>query len=189
MDTNEGEATSPKRPNINNEIITEDMMIDDIQLSPGWNREFPSTMTSPTKDTQLDKIKQIINNRIKPTSPTRRRTRSQEQKETPTKTEHIPKNSRTRSQDSKEMPINAEQLLNIIETQHNQGKANSKGTQQTKQNHHTRAPRTNKTYNKGRTPKQNIDNKTKDMNKEQKQEDKNKVEHENTRNITTSTPK
>merc|ERR1712240_202692 len=176
------------RPNRNNKTTDEAMIIDDIALSPGWNKKFLSTVTSPIKENQLDKIKQIINQKIKPTTPTRRRTRSQEQKETPTKADQTHKNSRTRSQDTKDKPINVEQILSIIENQHNQGKANSKGPQQTKQNHNARAPRTNKPNNKGRNPKQNIDSKTKDINKEQKQEDKNKEEHDTTLNIMTSTP-
>ena len=103
MDNTESEATSPKRPNINEEI----MMVDDISLLPGWNRQFQSTIISPTKEKQLDKIKQIVNHKIKPISPARRR---------------------TRSQDPKDTPMNAEQILNILETQPNQGKANPKGT-------------------------------------------------------------
>ena len=190
MDNNESVATSPKRPNMNEEIINDEMMIDDISLSPGWNKQFLSTIISPTKEKQLDKIKQIINHKIKPISPTRRRTRSQEQKETPTNAEQILKNSRTRSHDPKETPINAEQILSILETQPNQGKANPKGTQQHKQNHkeNARASRTNRSINKGKTPKQNPDSKTKDNNKEQNKEDKNKEEHDTTLNIVTSTP-
>merc|ERR1712240_918247 len=82
MENNESEATSPKRPNINDETTDKAMIIDDIALSPGWNKKFLSTVTSPIKENHLDKIKQIINQKIKPTTPTRRRTRSQEQKET-----------------------------------------------------------------------------------------------------------
>merc|ERR1712240_32942 len=146
MDNNEREATSPKRPNRNDKITDEAMIIDDIALSPGWNKKFLSTVTSPIKETHLDKIKenhldkikQIINQKIKPTTPTRKRTRSQEQKETPTKNEQNHKNSRTRSQDTKDKPINAEQIINLIENQHDQGKVNLKGPQQTKQNHNAR---------------------------------------------------
>ena len=129
MDNNESEATSPKRPNRNDEITDDPMMIDDITLSPGWNKKFLSTVTSPIKENQLDTIKQIINQKIKPTTPTRRRTRSQEQKETPTKADQTHKNSRTRSQDTKDKPINAEKIISFIENQHNQGKANPKGPQ------------------------------------------------------------
>merc|ERR1712240_411692 len=188
MDNNESEATSPKRPNINDKTTDEAMIIDDIALSPGWNKKFLSTVTSPIKENQLDKIKQIINQKIKPTTPTRRRTRSQEQKETPTKTDQNHKNSRTQSQDTKDKPINGEQIIGLIENQHNQGKANLKGPQQTKQNHNARVPRTNKPINKGRNPKPNTDSKNKDINKEQKQEDKNEKENDTTLNIVTSTP-
>ena len=165
MDNTESEATSPKRPNINEEM----MMVDDISLSPGWNRQFQSTIISPTKEKQLDKIKQIVNHKIKPISPARRRTRSQDQKETTINTEQILKNSRTRSQDPKETPINNEQILNILETQPKQVKTNPKVTLQIKQN--ARAAGTNKSINKGRTPKQNQHSKTKDNNKEQNKED------------------
>ena len=128
-----------------------------------------STILSPTKEKQLDKIKQIVNHKIKPISPARRR---------------------TRSQDPKETPINAEQILSILETQPNQGKANPKGAHQHKQNHkeNARASRTNRSINKGKTPKQNPDSKTKDNNKEQNKEDKNIEEHDTTLNIVTSTP-
>ena len=154
-DSTENNAISPKRININ-----EEMMVDDITLSPGWNRQFLSTKISPPKEQQLDKIKQIINNKIKPISPARRR---------------------TRSQDPKETPINAKQKLSNLETQINQGKAN-----QHKQIHkeNARAPWTNK----GKTPKQNPDSKTKYNNKEQNKEDKNKEEHDTTLNIVTWTP-
>ena len=62
-------------------------MAEELTLSPGWNRPFQSTIISPPKEQQLNKIVQLINNRIKPTSPTRRRTRSQDPKEIPTNTE------------------------------------------------------------------------------------------------------
>merc|ERR1712240_307548 len=73
MGNNKSEATSPKRPNRNNETTDKAMIIDDIALSPGWNKKFLSTVTSPIKENHLDKIKQIINQKIKPTTPTRRR--------------------------------------------------------------------------------------------------------------------
>merc|ERR1712240_919612 len=152
MDNNESEGTSPKRPNINDETTDEAMIIDDMALSPGWKNKFLTTVTSPIKENHLEKIKQIINQKIMPTTPTRRQTRSQEQKETPTKYEQNHKNSRTRSQDTKGKPINDEQITNLIENQHNQGKTNLKGPQQTKLNHSARVPRTNKPSNKGRNP-------------------------------------
>merc|ERR1712240_589004 len=85
MDNNDSEGTSPKRPNINDETTDEAKIIDDMTLSPGWKNKYLTTVTSPIKENHLEKIKQIINQQIKPTTPTRRRTRSQEQKETPTK--------------------------------------------------------------------------------------------------------
>merc|ERR1712240_413233 len=123
-----------------------------------------------------------------PKTPTRRRMRSQDQKETPTKYKQNHKNSRTRSQDTKEKPINAEQIMNLIENQHNQGKTNLKGPQQTQQNHNAHAPCTNKPSNKGRNPKPNTDSKIKDTNKEQKQDNRNKEHNDTTLNIVTSTP-
>ena len=78
--------------------------------------------------------------------------------------------------------------MSIIENQHNQGKTNIKGTQQTKQNINARAPRTNKPSNKGRNPKPNTDNKIKETNKEQKQDNSNKIDNEQALNIATSTP-
>ena len=78
--------------------------------------------------------------------------------------------------------------MNLIENQHNQGKTNLKGPQQTKLNHNARVPRTNKPSNKGRNPKPNTDSKNKDTNKEQKQENRNKEENDTTLNIVTSTP-
>ena len=146
------------------------MMAEDLTLSPGWNRPFQSTIISPPKEQQLDKILQIVNNKIKPTSPARRR---------------------TRSQDPKETPINAEQKISNQETQPNHGKANpKKGANQHKQNHkeNARASRINRSLNKGKTPKQNPDSKTKDNSKEQNKEDKNKEEQDTTLNIVTSTP-
>merc|ERR1712240_723677 len=165
MDNNESEGTSPKRPNINDESTDEAMIIDDMALSPGWKNKFLTTVTSPIKENHLEKIKQIINQKIKPTTPTRRQTRSQEQKETPTKADQNHKNSRTRSQDTKDKPIKAEQIISLIENQHNQGKANLKGPQQTKQNHNARVPRTNKPINKGRNPKPTQTVKTKTLTK------------------------
>merc|ERR1712240_479627 len=118
------------------------MIIDDMVLSPGGKNKYLTTATSPIKENHLEKLKQIINQRITPKTPTRRRTRSQDQKETPAKYEQNHKNSRTRSQDTKDKSINAEQIMSIIENQHNQGKTNIKGTQQTKQNINARAPHT-----------------------------------------------
>merc|ERR1712240_819739 len=87
MDNNESEGTSPKRPNINDEATDEAMIIDDMALSPGWKNKFLKTVTSPIRENHLEKVKKKINQKIMPTTPTRRGTRSQEQKETPTKYE------------------------------------------------------------------------------------------------------
>merc|ERR1712240_916435 len=127
MDNNESEGTSPKRPNINDETTDEAMIIDDMALSPGWKNKFLKTVTSPIRENHLEKVKQIINQKIKPTTPTRRRTRSQEQKETPTKNEQNHKNSRHKTQDTKDKPINVKKIINLFENQHNQGKTNPKG--------------------------------------------------------------
>merc|ERR1712240_445324 len=89
----------------------------------------------------LEKLKEIINQKTTPTTPTKRRSRSQE-KETPTKCEQNYKNSRTRSQDTKDKSINNEQLKNLIENKSNQGKTSIKGIQ-----------RINKPGNKGRNQK------------------------------------
>merc|ERR1712240_829621 len=147
MDNNNSEGTSPKRPNINDEATDEEMIIDDMVLSPGWKDKYLTTATSPIKENHLKKLKQIINQKITPKTPTRRRTRSQDQKETPAKYEQNYKNSRTRSQDTKNKSINPEQVMNIIENKYNQGKTNIKGTQQ---NINVRVQRTNKSSNKGR---------------------------------------
>merc|ERR1712240_295302 len=188
MENNDSEGISPKRPNINDEATDKEMIIHDIVLSPGRKNKYLTTATSPIKENHLEKLKQIINQKITPKTPTRRRTRSQDQKETPAKYEQNHKNSRTRSQDTKDKSINAEQIMSIIENQHNQSKTNIKGTQQTKQNINARATRTNKPSNKGRNPKLNTDSKIKETNKEQKQDNKNKVDNETTLNIATSTP-
>merc|ERR1712240_651804 len=70
MDNNKSEATLPKRPNINDKTTDEAMIIDDIALSPGWKNKFLTTVTSPIKENHLEKIKQIINQKIKPITPT-----------------------------------------------------------------------------------------------------------------------
>ena len=129
MENNDSEGISPKRPNINDEATDEEMIIDDMVLSPGWKNKYLTTATSPIKENHLEKLKQIINQKITPKTPTRRQTRSQDQKETPTKYEQNHKNSRTRSQDTKDKSINAEQIMSLIENQHNQGKTNIKGPQ------------------------------------------------------------
>merc|ERR1712243_56267 len=117
-ESTENSAISPKRFNIN-----EEMMAEELTLSPGWNRPFQSTIISPPKEQQLNKIIQLVNNRIKPTSPTRRR---------------------TKSQDPKEIPTNTEKKNSNPETQPNQGKANpntkkgekiKEAANQQKQNH------------------------------------------------------
>merc|ERR1712240_452699 len=100
MDNNDSEGISPKRPNINDEATDEAMIIDNMALSPGWKNKYLTTATSPIKENHLEKLKQIINQKITPKTPTRRRTRSQDQKDTPTKWEQNYKNSRTRSQDT-----------------------------------------------------------------------------------------
>merc|ERR1712240_934917 len=184
MENNDSEGISPKRPNINDKATDEEMIIDDMVLSPGWKNKYLTTATSPIKENHLEKLKQIINQKITPKTPTRRRMRSQDQKETPAKYEQNHKNSQTRSQDTKDKSINAEQIMSIIENQHNQGKTNIKATQNT----NARAPRTNKPSNKGRNPKPNTDSKTKETNKEQKQDNRNKVDNETKLNNATSTP-
>ena len=172
-ESTEDSTISPKRFNIN-----EEMMAEELTLSPGWIMPFQSTIISPPKEQQLNKIVQLVNNRIKPTSPTRRR---------------------TRSQDPKELPTNTEQKNNTAETQPNQGKTNQntkkgekikEAANQQKQNHkeNTRAARINRSLNKDKTPKQNPDNKTKENSKEQNKENKNKEEQDTTLNIVTSTP-
>ena len=168
-ESNEDSTISPKRF-----IMNEEMMADELTLSPGWSMPFQSSIISPPKEQQLNKIVQLVRNRINPTSPTRRR---------------------TRSQDPKELPTNTEQKNNTAETQPNQGKTNQntkKGektketTNQQKQNHkeNARTVRTNRSINKDKTPKQNPENKTKENNKE----NKNKEEQDATQNIVTSTP-
>merc|ERR1712240_669441 len=175
MENNDSEGISPKRPNINDEATDKEMIIDDMVLSPGWKNKYLTTATSSIKENHLEKLKQIINQKITPKTPTRRRTRSQDQKETPAKYEQNHKNSRTRSQDTKDKSINAEQIMSIIENKHNQGKTNIKGTQQ---NINPRAQRTDKSSNKGRNPEPNTDNKIKETNKEQKQDNSNKIDNE-----------
>merc|ERR1712240_218923 len=181
MENNESEGISPKRPNMTDEVTDDEMIIDDIIQSPGWKDKYPITVTSPIEENNLDlenhlkKLKEMINQQTTPTTPIRRRTRSQE-KDTPTKCEQNYKNSRTRSQDTKDKSINNEQIMNIIENKNNHGKTNIKGTQ-----------RTNKSGNKGRNQKPNTDNKIKETDKEQKQDNSNKIDNE--LNIATSTPK
>ena len=58
---------------MNDETTTEE-----IRLSPGWNMPFQSSIISPPKEQQLNKIVQLVRDRINPPSPPRRRTRSQE---------------------------------------------------------------------------------------------------------------
>ena len=76
MENNNSEGISPKRPNINDEATDEEMIIDDMVLSPGWKNKYLTTATSPIKENHLEKLKQIINQKIMPKTPTRRRTRS-----------------------------------------------------------------------------------------------------------------
>merc|ERR1712240_973253 len=168
------EGISPKRPNITDEATDEEMIIDDMIKSPGWKDKYLITATSPIKVNHLEKLKEIINQKTTPTTPTKRRTRSQE-KDTPTKSEQNYKNSRTRSQDTKDKSINNEQIKNLIESKNNQGETSIKGIQ-----------RINKPGNKGRNQKPNTDNKIKETDKEQKQDNSNKIDNE--LNIATSTP-
>ena len=173
MENNDSEGTSPKRPNITDEATDEEMIIDDMIQSPGWKDEYLITATPPIEN-HFEKLKEIINQKTTPTTPTKRRTRSQE-KDTPTKCEQNYKNSRTRSQDTKDKSINNEKIMNIIENKNNQGKTTIKGIH-----------RINKPGNKGKSQKPNTDNKIKETDKEQKQDNSNKIDNE--LNIATSTP-
>ena len=147
-------------------------MTDELRLSPEYNMPFQSTLASPPQEQQLNKIIQIVRDKIKPPSPQRRRTRSQE-------------------------PLtNIEQKNNTGKKQVNKGKTNqnstakgekvTKATNQQKQinKENTRTPRNNRSQNKEKTPKQNLEAKTKENNKE----NKNKEAQDNAQNIITSTP-
>merc|ERR1712240_601030 len=148
---------------------------DDMIQSPDWKDKYPIAATSPIEENHLERLKEMINQKTTPTTPTpKRRTRSQE-KDTLTKCDQNYKNSRTRSQDTRDKSINNEQLKKLMENKNNQGKTSIKGIQ-----------RINKTGNKGRNQKPNTDIKIKETDKEQKQDNSNKID--NKLNIATSTP-
>merc|ERR1712240_629596 len=49
---------------------------EELRLTPGWNTPFQSTILSPPKEQQPNKIVQIVRDMTKPPTPPRRRTRS-----------------------------------------------------------------------------------------------------------------
>ena len=108
MENNEREEISPKRPNMTDELTDDEMIIDDIIQSPGWQDKYPITETSQIEENNIDlenhleKVKEMIDQETTPITPIRRQTRSQEKEE---------------------------QLKNLIENRNNQGKTHIKGIQ------------------------------------------------------------
>ena len=150
-------------------------MTNELRLSLEWNMPFQSTVTSSPQEQQLNKIVQIVREKIKPPSPQRRRTRSQS--------------------GAKEPLTNIEQKNNTGEIQVNKGKTNqntNKGEKTNETNNqqkqinkeNTRTARNNRSQHKEKTPKQNPEAKTKANNKE----NTNIEAQENAQNIITSTP-
>merc|ERR1712240_960012 len=56
MENNDSEGISPKTPNINDEATDEEMIIDNI-VSPGWKDKYLTTATSPIKKHQQNMSK------------------------------------------------------------------------------------------------------------------------------------